>query len=565
MILPGRGPTTTAAQLLTVPRRETLAVAGASIAITAVIAIAMAYQRAGIASPFEVPVFRHLILYQDYYAIAPFIAVLLAALLAPVQTLGEQVARWCGRFPWAVALMATAACAVGAQAVYHAHPLSMDEYAVLFQSKLFAEGRLTGQFPPLLLDWLVPPWMQGRFLRMSAETGAVLSGYWPGFSLLLTPFTALGVPWLLNPLIGGATVLVMHRLALALFGTIEAAGYVVLFTLASPAVTVNAISYYAMPAHLLANGVFMLLLLRPSPIRALLAGLVGSLALVLHNPVPHLLFALPWIAWLSLRADRWRILAALAAGYLPVSFVLGWGWAIFIETVGGRSTLSQLATPAGAAGTLMNRIVSIVGWTSETGSGGQVLSLYKLWLWAMPGLVAMAALGAWRRRKEYSPWIVMAASALLTYFAYFLVRFDQGHGWGFRYFHSAWLVLPLLAVAAFQDRPRSGLPTYLAACALLSLALLTTLRALQVEHFIASHLAQVPVAASGEPHVIIMDQKRGYYAWDLAQNDPLLREPVIRLISRNPDLDRRMMSKLFPDYRLLAENRTGEVWGLPAR
>lgn len=556
----------TATRLLTLPQdRETLRVAGASIAVTAAIAVAIAYQRAGVSNPFEIPVFRHLILYQDYYAIVPFIAILLAALLAPLRTLGDQIALWCGRFPWAVALIATAGLAWGAQVVYHAHPLSMDEYAVVFQGKLFAEGRLTGQFPPLLLDWLVPPWMQNRFLRMSPETGAVLSGYWPGFSLLLTPFTKLGVPWLLNPLIGGVTVLIMHRLGLALFGNIEAAGYGVLFTLASPVVTVNAMSYYTMPAHFLANAVFMLLLLRPTPVRALVAGIVGSFALVLHNPVPHLLFALPWIAWLFLRADRWKILGALAAGYLPLCLLLGWGWAIFLETVGGRSTLSQLTTPAGAAGTLMNRIVNIFGWTSETGSGGQLLSLYKLWLWAVPGLITVAVLGVWRQRKAQSHWIVMAASALLTYFAYFLVRFDQGHGWGFRYFHPAWLVVPLFAVAAIRIRPPSALAGYLAASAVLSLALLTTLRALQVEQFIARHLAQVPVATRGEPRVIIMDQKTGYYAWDLAQNDPLLREPVIRLISRNPELDRRMMSTLFPQYEVLAANRHGTVWGLPPR
>lgn len=552
--------------LLSLPRsRETLAVAGSSIAVTAVIAVAIAYQRAAVTNPFEIPVFRHLILYQDYYAIVPFTGILLAALLAPLRTIGNQAAAWCGRFPWAIALVTTAALAWGAQAVYHAHPLSMDEYAVVFQSKLFADGRLTGQFPPLLLDWLVPPWMQGRFLRMSPETGAVLSGYWPGFSLLLTPFTALGVPWLLNPLIGGATVLVMHRLALALFGSLEAAGYVVLLTLASPAVTINAISYYTMPAHLLANAVFMLLLLRPTPVRALIAGAVGSVALVLHNPVPHLLFALPWIAWLTLRADRWRTLPALAAGYLPISLAVGLGWAIFIETAGGRATLAQLATPAGAAGTLVSRVVNIVGWTSETGSGAQLLGLIKLWLWAVPGLVAVALLGAWRRRKERGPWIVMAASALLTYFAYFLVRFDQGHGWGFRYFHSAWLVLPLFAVAAIRARPASELAGYLAGCAVLSLALLTTLRALQVEQFISRHLAQVPVATKGEPRIIIIDQKKGYYAWDLAQNDPLLREPVIRLISRNPELDRRMMSALFPQYEILSADPRGTVWGLPPR
>ena len=32
-------------------------------------------------------------------------------------------------------------------------------------------------------------------------------------------------------------------------------------------------------------------------------------------------------------------------------------------------------------------------------------------------------------------------------FCFLFVWADQGHGWGFRYFHSAWLALPLLATA----------------------------------------------------------------------------------------------------------------------
>jgi len=542
--------------------RQTLIVAGVSIAISAYIALVFAYLRSDIQNPFNVPVFRHLIFYQDYYALLPFIGILALALLAPVRALGVQAASFCGRHVRVAALAVTAALAVGTQAVYHNHPLSMDEYALVYQSTIFSEGHLTGQFPTALLDWLAPPWQHTRFIRMSAETGATVSGYWPGMSLLLTPFTALGIPWLLNPLIGGATILVMHRLALAVFDDVESAGYVVLLTVASPAVTINALSYYSMPAHLLANAVFALLLLRPTPGRALLAGLAGSVALVLHNPPPHILFALPWMVWLACRSDRVRILGALGAGYLPLCLVLGWGWAYFLESQASASAaLGTLATPTAAAEMLMGRIRGFVGWKSDTGSGGQLYSLAKLWVWAVPGLLLVAALGAWRLRKEKGYWLAMIGSALLTYFAYFLVRFDQGHGWGFRYFHSAWLVLPLLAVAALpMNGARAALRGYLGGCAVLGLAILTTLYALQVEHFIQRHLSQVPTAAGGSARVVILN--RGYYTWDLAQNDPYLRNEPIRLYTKNPQLDLEMMGKNFPQYQLLHSDRRGSVWGV---
>lgn len=537
--------------------RKTLFLASISIAISAYIALIFAHQKSGIRDPYSIAIFQHLILYQDYYALLPFIGILALALLAPVRALGMQAASVCGRHVWVVTLAVTAALAAGTHVVYHNHPLAMDEYALVFQSIIFSEGHLTGQYPTALLEWLVPHSRYVGFIRMSPETGATASGYWPGMSLLLTPFTALGIPWLLNPLIGGATILVMHRLALALFDDMESAGYVVLLTIASPAVTINALSFYSMPAHLLANAIFMLLLLRPAPGRAFLAGVVGSVALVLHNPPPHLLFALPWIVWLACRADRLKVLGALIAGYLPLCLLLGLGWAYFLDGLSSAVAAQRLATPSAAADMLTERVRSFVGWAS----GGQLYGLAKLWIWAVPGLLPVAALGAWQLRKEKGRWMAMIGSALLTYFAYFLVRFDQGHGWGFRYFQSAWLLLPLLAVAALQlNRAWASLRGYLAGCAVLGLAILTTLSALQVEQFIARHLSQIPAVTGDGTRVVIIN--RGYYSWDLAQNDPFLRNGIIRLYSRSPQLDREMMAKIFPQYRLLNTELRGTVWGM---
>ncbi len=547
--------------------RQTLLVAGISVAISCYIALALAFQRSAVPDPFAVPIFRHLVLFQDYYALLPFIGILALALLAPVRALGVLAAAWCGRHVWAVAFATTAALAAGTHIVYHSHPLSMDEYSMVFQSITFSEGRLTGQFPPALIDWLVPPRMQGWFMRVSAETGANVSAYWPGFSLILAPFSFLGMPWLLNPLIGGATVLVMHRIALALFDDVESAGFVVLLTLASPAVTINALSYYAMPAHLLASALYVLLLLNVTPRRALLAGMVGSLALVLHNPAPHLLFALPWIAWLAWRpasiGERVRVLGALIAGYLPLCLLLGWGWPFFLESFSLKQPMAALASPAGAGRMALNSLLANSGWVPGSNLGIQLLGLYKLWIWAVPGLLVVAAMGAWRLRRKQGYWLALICSGLLTYFAYFLVRFDQGHGWGFRYFHAAWLVLPLLAAGALQvKRGQSPLQGYLAGGAILSLAILTTLSALQVERYMARHLSQAPVATKGSARVVIIDPASGYYTWDLAQNDPFLRNEVIQLVSRGSQLDREMMAKNFPQYLLLGAERRGTVWGI---
>jgi hypothetical protein len=540
-------------------------VAGYTVGITGVLLAFVHVQRQAFQSAFEARIFQHLVLFQDYYAFLPFVAILFAALLAPVRELGLRAAAAAGRHPWWLAAATGAALAAAARFVYHAYPLSLDEYIVLFQSKIFAAGKLTGHFPPELVPWLIPEFILGKFLKV-APGGDAASVYWPGFSLLLSPFTLLGTPWLLNPLLGAATVLVMHRLGYRLFGNAESAGLVALLTVASPAVTINAISYYSMPAHLLANALFTLLLLQPSVKSAALAGVIGSVALVLHNPVPHLFFAVPWIAWLAFQPGRERLLAALAAGYLPISLALGWGWPLFLDRLGDATA------PVGVLEAFLTRLQTIRAWYYEPVAPLHALSFVKLWLWAVPALVAAAALGAWRLRAERGPWIAIIGSGLLTYVGYLCMPFGQGHGWGHRYFHSAWVVLPLLAVAAVSaHRAREEqagaqgagpLAGYLAGCAVLSLALLTTLRGLQTEQFISRHLTQFPVAPQSEARIVLLHPLSGYYMWDLAQNDPFLRDRVIKLVSRGPEADRAMMAKLFPSYRLLAEHPRGSLWGL---
>ena len=523
----------------------------------------LAQQRARVGDPYGISIFRHLLLYEDFYAIGPFIAVLALAALAPLRRAGTWLADYCGAHPARVALATTGLLALGTRLVYHWHPLSMDEYAPLFQSQVFAQGRLAGHYPPDMLDWLIPKGLQGNFLLTSHATGAVSSVYWPALSLLQLPFVALRVPWLLNPVLGGATALVMHRLGMALFANRRLAGYVVLFTLASPAVTINAVSYYSMPAHLLASALYALLLVRPTMLRAGMAGVVGSVALTLHNPVPHLLFALPWLVWLACGPDRLRVLGALIAGYLPLCLLLGFGWALYLRGFSAPSGLAASVTAEVAGQTLLHRLGSVLRAPSDAILAARLAGLGKLWLWAMPGLLAAAALGAWSKREDRGLWLVLASGALLTYFGYFLVRFDQGHGWGYRYFHSAWLVLPLFAVAAL--RSESKLAEYLAGCALLGGLVMTAVQAVQVERFIARHLAQLPAAAAGEPRIALIDTKNGYYAWDLVQNDPFLRGERLRLVSHGEAADAAMMAARYPRYVRLNVDSRGSIWGLPQR
>jgi hypothetical protein len=452
------------------------------------------------------------------------------------------------RDPRAFIIGTTVVLAGGALLVYRAHPLSMDEYAPLFQARVFARGHLHAQVPPELIPRLVPPF---RWFIETSPSGAMVSAYWPGFALLLTPFVWLGCPSLLNPLLGGATLILVWRLARRLWPDGAAAGWAVLFTAASPAFSVNAISYYSMNAHLAASLAFALLVLEG---RLFLAGIIGSIALSLHNPFPHTLFALPWFAWLAWAPGRVRKLLRLGLGYLPgvAILVVAWTW-----------YRARVVRPVHATQELMSILDAIAQSAFATPSRqvflDRTMNLADLASWALPLLPALAVLGAARFRANTGVRL-LSTSALLTLAAYSFVTYNQGHGWGFRYFHPVWFVLPLLAAGALESAEATAPLRKLAlAAALCSLALSTPLRFGQVRTFIDSHLAQVPAAGGGR-QVVFLDVARGSYTIDLVQNDPFLEGNRWILISFGETEDSRWMAGAFPRARLTQVWPLGSIW-----
>ncbi|RLJ63663.1 hypothetical protein [Sulfurisoma sediminicola] len=473
------------------------------------------------------------------------------------------------RYHWLIAGMVWLLLSIGSRYLYHSHPLSMDEYAASFQAAVFANGSLAGRVPPQLMDWVLPDEFQGHFFAVNRVTGDLASAYWPGFALLLAPFVWLGIPWACNPLIVAASVLLAGQLAREVVGQESARGWAILLALASPAFTLNGISFYSMPAHLLFNLIFVWLLLRPSPGRVFLAGVVGSFALVLHNPYPHLLFSLPWLAWLVFRRDGgMRNALLLALGYMPLLLLLGVGW---IATLGALRQLGQATVTSGAQAEQWPWLVRVaIGLTrpfhfpDEITLSRRLASLVKLWLWSAPFLLFMAVLAANRLRNPLLK--LMGASLLLTILGYFLVPVTQGHGWGDRYSHSAFGVLPVLAAAWMCSTPAQGnrdatLLPLVAKAALLSLLLATGLRAWQIGTFMNDHLAQLPPYPKDRPAIVFVG--KGYYSRDLVQNDPWLRTQPWVFASRGKDVDIDVAEKLLPGGCIYADGWHGWTFAVP--
>jgi hypothetical protein len=517
------------------------------------------------------PIFFVLFVYQDNWATAVELLILVAAILLGSRVPARTILRAAGEYPGTIAAIAAVILSAGTLFVYHDHPLSMDEYAAYFQSQVFASGHMSGQFPVALTDWLIPSFFQDFFLQISHANGHVASTYWPGHALIMTPFALLGVPWACNPVLSALTLLVIHRLAMRMFEDVEAAGLALLLTIASPVIFGLGISYYAMPAHLLANSLYALLLIQPTPLRSLVAGVVGSVALCLHNPVPHMLFAAPWLIWIAARPNGLRLLGLLFAGYLPLSILLGIGWFEFSDHLRSEGRESPLAV------TDANRLQAILALFSPPTATvllGRLIEVAKLWVWAVPGLLILASYGAarWYRNTLCR---LFAASALITLIGYVFFPFDQGHGWGYRYFHSAWMALPLLATAAIfrpvqtvdatADRPaglfeNTDTRQFVATCALLTLVFGVGWRAWQMQDFMHYDVTQIPRYAGTERRVVLIDPKQSFYGQDLVQNDPWLRGNVTRMITHGATADAAMMQGQFPDMHRVYSDKYGAVW-----
>jgi hypothetical protein len=517
------------------------------------------------------PIFFALFAYEDNWATAVELLILIAAIFIAAKVPVRTVLRAAGERPGTIAAITALVLSAGTLFVYHDHPLSMDEYAAYFQSQVFAAGHITGQFPVPVKDWLIPPGFQNAFLLISHVSGHVASQYWPGHALIMAPFALLGAPWACNPVLSALTILVIHRLAMHMFEDIEAAGLALLLTIASPVIFGLGISYYAMPAHLLANSLYALLLVQPTPLRSFAAGVVGSIALCLHNPVPHMLFAIPWVLWIAGRPDNVRLVGLLFAGYLPLSILLGVGWFELSNHLRNEASENPVAL---GVGDRLQGMFSLFLLPDVTVLLARLIGVAKVWIWAVPGLLILASYGAVRWYRNRLCRLFMA-SALTTLVGYLFFPADQGHGWGFRYFHSAWMALPLLATAAvFRPAPTADDPAdrsaglfedldtrkFVATCALLTLVFGVGWRAWQMDGFVSRLMHQEPPYTGTERRIVILNPEHTFYGPDLVQNDPWLRGKVIRMITHGPKLDAKMMAQFFPEMHKVYADPFGTVW-----
>lgn len=242
------------------------------------------------------------------------------------------------------AYLAFAASGVVSRVVFERLPHLEDEFAYLFQARIFERGQLYIETPqPVRAYW--QPFLINH-------DGKRFGKYTPGWPAMLAVGTGLNQPWLVNAWLMMLTVALIYRLGRAIY-TPATGAVAALLVATSPMALLLAGSLMSHTAGLFFATLFLYALWHLerrslTPRRALLWGAVGGLALgmlVSTRPLtavgiaaPYVVYSLGRVVWAALRARPTvgavlRPLLALSAVTLALSLT----WPAFNYAVTARA------------------------------------------------------------------------------------------------------------------------------------------------------------------------------------------------------------------------------------
>ena len=408
------------------------------------------------------------------------------------------------------------ACRLGSRVIMHDYDFSMDEFASAFQARILAAGHVAGV--------LAKPWwrfgkgLTPAFVTYDATSHSWMSSYLPVHAALRAVFLRLGIEAWLNPFLASCSILLIHDISIKVWpGSKSAPLYSVVLLAASPQFLFTSMTGYAMPTELVANLAWLDLYLRGTKTSWTILPWVGALAIGIHNPMVHILFAAPFLVRV-LRSDKawWALYFSLV--YVPAS-ILWRQWLSFVHPVySGSQWVSIFRRPRSFQMLLQS----------------MNLTLVLSWLTPLAGILVVLAFLRWRSQCPAVKDLIGGALLVLAFYCFY--PSDQGHGWGYRYAYGVLGNFALMGSAASETMGRglrSRMTHLLTASAAASVLIQLPVRGAEIEAFMrpfsraAAYVRRLP-----EP-VVAVDPAIGWYAQDLVRNDPFLRSRPMIINTRN--------------------------------
>lgn len=328
------------------------------------------------------------------------LAVLIAMALVPSPVSGSY--RLSAIAPAVFTLVAS--LALGALAFEHL-PHTPDEVAWLFQAKGFATGALSLPAPPEAAQpGLTYPPLEIRDGRWFAAT-------LPGWPLALAPFVALGVPWIVNPVLTGLSVLLAHAITRRRIGR-DQADVLALMMASSPWLLAAAGSFMPQTLTLALTLFAWWMVLRAEATdragrQLFVAGLAAGWIFLARPPDGLLIGAL---------TAFWAFAGPRGSPHRAGSVALGWAGAAALLPLHNLALTGNLFGPApfdalagkaaGGAGTGGGLIGAVLNTIDMTAS-----LQFELLGWSIGSLALVYAFFLWQGRKRTFEWVMVAIVA----------------------------------------------------------------------------------------------------------------------------------------------------------
>jgi hypothetical protein len=416
------------------------------------------------------------------------------------------------KLPVCVAAVIVILACLGRFYIHQNFDLCIDEYLNEFEAKILQHHQIAAEVPTEWVSYQNAMKVGYQNFHGDSNQGYWASGFLPGFAFLDYLFDSVALGWSLNPVLAGLSLLFLAALARRAWpdDSAFAANIAVLLLASSPQFLIMAFTKFAWPAHLCGTLFWVWLFTHPKKLYFLSTPIVGAILIGLHQPQVHLLVAAPFMLRL-VYAFRWQASLWFAAWYLLG--LLAW-YHVYVIL---RPTL------AGPGGELANMGFPVL------------LSLFvtcchaiTLYAWMTPllfPLVLMAAI-TWKTQPPLVQDSLLAA--MLTFLFYLSFPHLQGHGWGYRYMHSAYGLLALAgaggAVKLSQHYKDTSVVKLVMCSLLFSLFVQIPYRCYEVRTMVRPLAKTWAYIASRPYDFIIIQTSQFWYACDLIRNDPWLKQ-----------------------------------------